>query len=154
MATERVKRLGTKRVERLGIKRDRCCSLCEQKVVKRAKLTHVTFNPTASVLLVGDDKGGVISLKLSPNLRQIVSTADLGKSEELQALWATNKEEHKQCAGRTGVGRGTRNDGASIEQGCTEVGLLIRSVLPRYLFNKLETIIQAADVVKDPSLLQ
>ncbi|OQR88215.1 dynein intermediate chain 2 [Achlya hypogyna] len=45
--------------------------LCEQKVVKRAKLTHVTFNSRESIVLVGDDRGGVNSLKLSPNLRKV-----------------------------------------------------------------------------------
>merc|ERR1712100_428538 len=46
--------------------------LCEQKVVKRAKLTHVAFNCRDPILLVGDDRGGVNSLKLSPNLRKQV----------------------------------------------------------------------------------
>jgi len=46
-------------------------ALCEQKVVKRAKLTHVGFNRTDPVLIVGDDRGGVNSLKLSPNLRKV-----------------------------------------------------------------------------------
>lgn len=50
--------------------------LCEQKVVKRAKLTHVAFNAQDPILLVGDDRGGVNSLKLSPNLRKIVSLED------------------------------------------------------------------------------
>jgi len=45
--------------------------LCEQKVVKRAKLTHINFNQSDPVLIVGDDRGGVNSLKLSPNLRKI-----------------------------------------------------------------------------------
>ncbi len=45
--------------------------LCEQKVVKRAKLTHVSFNQRDPILIVGDDRGGVNSLKLSPNLRKI-----------------------------------------------------------------------------------
>jgi dynein intermediate chain 1 len=44
--------------------------LCEQKVVKRAKLTHVGFNQHDPILIVGDDRGGVNSLKLSPNLRK------------------------------------------------------------------------------------
>ncbi len=44
--------------------------LCEQKVVKRAKLTHIVFNVNDPLLLVGDDRGGVNSLKLSPNLRK------------------------------------------------------------------------------------
>jgi len=43
--------------------------ICEQKVVKRAKLTHVAFNSTEPILIVGDDRGGVNTLKLSPNLR-------------------------------------------------------------------------------------
>lgn len=45
--------------------------LCEQKVVKKAKCTHVAFSTKAALLLVGDSNGGVISLKLSPNLRRI-----------------------------------------------------------------------------------
>jgi len=45
--------------------------ICEQKVVKRAKLTHVSFNHNDPVVIVGDDRGGVNSLKLSPNLRKI-----------------------------------------------------------------------------------
>lgn len=43
--------------------------LCEQKVVRKAKLTHVVFNPKEPVILVGDDRGNVNALKLSPNLR-------------------------------------------------------------------------------------
>lgn len=45
--------------------------LCEQKVVKRSKLTHVSFNQRDPILIVGDDRGGVNSLKLSPNLRKV-----------------------------------------------------------------------------------
>lgn len=43
--------------------------LCEQKVVKRATITRVVFNWKAPILIVGDDRGGVNSFKLSPNLR-------------------------------------------------------------------------------------
>jgi dynein intermediate chain 1 len=50
--------------------------LCEQKVVKRARLTHVAFNQRDPVLLVGDDRGGVTSLKLSPNLRKLVEPTE------------------------------------------------------------------------------
>jgi dynein intermediate chain 1 len=50
--------------------------LCEQKVVKRAKLTHVQFNNESPMLIVGDDRGGVISLKLSPNLRKVHEPRD------------------------------------------------------------------------------
>ena len=44
--------------------------VCEQKVVREAKLTKLAFNPKLPVLLVGDDRGCVTSLKLSPNLRK------------------------------------------------------------------------------------
>merc|ERR1711982_198137 len=43
--------------------------ICYQKVVKRAKLTHVAFNNVEPIIIVGDDRGGVNTLKLSPNLR-------------------------------------------------------------------------------------
>ena len=45
--------------------------LCEQRVVRKSKLTRVCFNAKEPVILVGDDKGGVMALKLSPNLRQL-----------------------------------------------------------------------------------
>jgi len=45
--------------------------ICYQKVVKRAKLTHISFNQTEPIVVVGDDRGGVNSLKLSPNLRKV-----------------------------------------------------------------------------------
>lgn len=44
---------------------------CEQKVVKRAHLTHVCFNEHEPIILVGDNRGGVNSMKLSPNLRKV-----------------------------------------------------------------------------------
>lgn len=44
--------------------------LCIQKVVKRAKLTHISFSFQDHIIIVGDDRGGVNSLKLSPNLRR------------------------------------------------------------------------------------
>ncbi|KAJ3136190.1 cytoplasmic dynein with WD40 domain [Physocladia obscura] len=46
-------------------------AICEQQIVRKAKLTHCAFNPFEPILLVGDDKGTVISMKLSPNLRKI-----------------------------------------------------------------------------------
>ncbi|TPX55609.1 hypothetical protein PhCBS80983_g05182 [Powellomyces hirtus] len=50
--------------------------ISEQQVVRKAKLTHISFNPFEPVLLVGDDKGQVISLKLSPNLRKKNKSGD------------------------------------------------------------------------------
>ncbi len=48
---------------------DKYNPICEQKVVKRSKLTHICFNPSDPIIIVGDDRGGVNSLRLSPNLR-------------------------------------------------------------------------------------
>nr|XP_040061050.1 dynein, axonemal, intermediate chain 1, paralog 2 isoform X1 [Gasterosteus aculeatus aculeatus] len=46
--------------------------ICKQAVVvkKKTELTHIEFNPIYPLLIVGDDRGNVISLKLSPNLRK------------------------------------------------------------------------------------
>lgn len=43
--------------------------ICEQQIVKKTKLTHLAFNPKQTLLLVGDDHGSIVTLKLSPNLR-------------------------------------------------------------------------------------
>lgn len=56
--------------------------MCEQQVVRKAKLTHISFNPFEPMLLVGDDKGNLVSLKLSPNLRKLSQNVD----EEPQKL--------------------------------------------------------------------
>ena len=45
--------------------------LCDQKVVKKASVTRITFSTKLPVLLAADSIGGVVSLKLSPNLRRI-----------------------------------------------------------------------------------
>ncbi|CAI7994794.1 Dynein intermediate chain 1, axonemal [Geodia barretti] len=47
-------------------------SLCVQSVIqkKKTRLTHVAFNPVHPLLCVGDDRGTVLCLKLSPNLRK------------------------------------------------------------------------------------
>lgn len=47
--------------------------LCEQVVTqkKKTKLTHIAFNPRHPIVIVGDDRGNVTSLKLSPNLRKM-----------------------------------------------------------------------------------
>ncbi|ETW00348.1 hypothetical protein H310_06996 [Aphanomyces invadans] len=58
--------------------------LCEQKVVKKAKLTHITFNTKDSIVLVGDDRGGVNSLKLSPNLRKLASTEETDPAKAMK----------------------------------------------------------------------
>lgn len=46
-------------------------AMCQQAVVsKKAKLTHIEFNPVHPIIIVGDEQGRVTSLKLSPNLRK------------------------------------------------------------------------------------
>lgn len=47
-------------------------ALCEQTVVqkKKTKLTHIQFNPSHPVVIVGDERGCVSSFKISPNLRK------------------------------------------------------------------------------------
>jgi dynein intermediate chain 1 len=56
---------------------------CAQKVVKRARLTNASFNVKDFILIVGDDRGGVHSLKLSPNLRKLgVSDEEKKEGEE------------------------------------------------------------------------
>ncbi|XP_056368989.1 dynein axonemal intermediate chain 1 [Oenanthe melanoleuca] len=46
--------------------------LCTQLVVtrKKNKTTHIQFNPVHPIIVVGDERGLITSLKLSPNLRK------------------------------------------------------------------------------------
>ncbi|KAM5191719.1 dynein axonemal intermediate chain 1 [Mantella aurantiaca] len=48
-------------------------AICQQPIVakKKTKLTHIEFNPVYPVIIVGDDRGHVSCLKLSPNLRKM-----------------------------------------------------------------------------------
>jgi dynein intermediate chain 1 len=51
--------------------------ISRMKVVRKAKLTHVAFNTAEPIVIVGDDRGGVNTLKLSPNMRiGVVRTED------------------------------------------------------------------------------
>ncbi|XP_034539611.1 dynein, axonemal, intermediate chain 1, paralog 2 [Notolabrus celidotus] len=63
-------------------------SICVQQVVARkTKLTHIEFNPIYPIIIVGDDRGCVTSLKLSPNLRKKPKTKkgqDLPKGPEME----------------------------------------------------------------------
>ncbi|XP_031549922.1 dynein intermediate chain 2, ciliary-like [Actinia tenebrosa] len=58
--------------------------LCEQSVVakKKSKLTHLSFNPVHPILIIGDDRGYVTSLKLSPNLRKATNPKEKAKGPE------------------------------------------------------------------------
>jgi len=59
--------------------------MCEQLVVRKARLTRLRFNPKTPVLLVGDDRGLVLSLKLSPNLRKVPKSEEGKTREETEA---------------------------------------------------------------------
>lgn len=50
--------------------------LCSQKIAKRARLTNASFNKKDYILIVGDDRGVVHSMKLSPNLRKLGAGAE------------------------------------------------------------------------------
>ena len=68
---------------------DKYYPLCVQSVVSKrlARLNHVSFNPSHPLLIVGDSRGEIVSLKLSPNLRrQIkeVKMAVVSKSKDLR----------------------------------------------------------------------
>jgi dynein intermediate chain 1 len=45
----------------------------ETRVNKKAKLTHIAFNPKEPIICVGDDRGVVNILKLSGNLRRMTA---------------------------------------------------------------------------------
>lgn len=49
--------------------------------VKKARLTRIAFNPRYPVLLVGDSKGNVSALKLSPNLRKPAAVPKDGRDD-------------------------------------------------------------------------
>eukprot|EP00040_Diaphanoeca_grandis_P013348 m.67440 g.67440 ORF g.67440 m.67440 type:complete len:733 (-) comp23813_c0_seq2:225-2423(-) len=59
--------------------------VCVQPVIRKGKLTHVAFNPIHPIIIVGDDKGCVTSLKLSPNLRVNLSKV-ANAEDELERL--------------------------------------------------------------------
>ena len=50
--------------------------ICEQKISKKPRLTKICFNPHSPVILVGDERGCVTSLKLSPNLREALDSGE------------------------------------------------------------------------------
>eukprot|EP01012_Entosiphon_sulcatum_P014556 TRINITY_DN1957_c0_g1_i1.p1 TRINITY_DN1957_c0_g1~~TRINITY_DN1957_c0_g1_i1.p1 ORF type:complete len:635 (-),score=184.08 TRINITY_DN1957_c0_g1_i1:35-1939(-) len=64
--------------------------MCDQLVVRKAKLTRICFNPKEPIILVGDDRGTVLSLKLSPNLRKITKLEE-GKNRQQTEVDKLNK---------------------------------------------------------------
>ena len=86
-------------------------AMCEQKVVRKAKLTKLAFNHRGAdtpVILVGDDHACVSSLKLSPNLRWTAIT----KAEAERKA----KEEAEQAA-TSGPRRGAKKKVETDEGG-------------------------------------
>ena len=72
---------------------DRYKPVCVQSVVprKKARLNHIAFNQTHPIIIVGDSRGHIQSLKLSPNLRrqtrevrQALLSKDTKKAGELE----------------------------------------------------------------------
>lgn len=58
--------------------------ICDQLVTQKnkTKLTHIAFNPVHPIIIVGDDRGYIVSLKLSPNLRKAMHPKELAKGPE------------------------------------------------------------------------
>mmetsp|Transcript_10789 Transcript_10789/g.40337 ORF Transcript_10789/g.40337 Transcript_10789/m.40337 type:complete len:681 (-) Transcript_10789:75-2117(-) len=74
------------RVHVYDLSKNKHDSLCDQVVVKKAKLTHIKFNPSEPIILVGDDKGLLQTLKLSPNLRKETDNLDfIAKDDAIQS---------------------------------------------------------------------
>lgn len=82
--------------------------LCEQKVVKRAKLTHVCFNPICPILLVSDDRGSDSSLKLSPNLRKPVNEDE--QLSRLEKILASSDNSAAAAASATTLNKDINNN--------------------------------------------
>ena len=59
--------------------------LCQQKVVKKAKLTKISFNPKHPILIVGDDR-------CSPPANMTVK-CNLHADQRLQSSWQIIPEE-------------------------------------------------------------
>lgn len=66
------------------INENKLLPMCSQKISKSSKLTKVVFNPRHPILLVGDSRGVVYALKLSPNLRKSCKPDKGQKWEELE----------------------------------------------------------------------
>lgn len=65
--------------------------LCMQTVVKNAQLTRVVFSHVDPIVLVGDTRGTVLTLKLSPNLR-VITKPKKGEPDDPASIRALEKE--------------------------------------------------------------
>merc|ERR1712146_593813 len=70
--------------------------LCEHPAMKKAKALHITFNSEDPIILVGDERGGVNSFKLSNSLRKGPLVYEPTKDELKEApeghVWPTTLE--------------------------------------------------------------
>ena len=75
-------------------------AICNQPVVakKKNKITHVQFNPIHPIIIVGDDRGHVTCLKLSPNLRKMPKV-------QVWVVWATVRNKVSKMVGVEKKGR-------------------------------------------------
>ncbi|KAG7176721.1 Dynein intermediate chain 2 ciliary-like 2 [Homarus americanus] len=66
----------------------KCRPLCVQSLVQRRRVaaTCVAFNPFHPIILVGGEKGHLIALKLSPNLRKPHKDAKGADAQQLQEI--------------------------------------------------------------------
>merc|ERR1719230_940518 len=90
-------------------------AMCDQKVVRKAKLTKLCFNPKDPVLLIGDDHGCISSLKLSPNLRWTAITkaeAEKRAKEEAELAAAGGRQ---RGAPKKNEDDGPKKDPAQLE---------------------------------------
>jgi len=86
-------------------------AICEQKIVRKAKLVKLDFNPRGGdcpVILVGDDRACVMSLKLSPNLRWTA----VSKAAAIAKAKAEAEAENNAGAPRRGAPKQVADDGA------------------------------------------
>jgi dynein intermediate chain 1, axonemal len=61
--------------------------LCEHPAMKKAKALHVSFNKEDPLILVGDERGGVNSFKLSNSLHKGPLVYEMAKDEEHPETW-------------------------------------------------------------------
>ena len=75
--------------------------ICVQAVVpkKKAKLNHISFNQSHPIIIVGDSKGVVHCLKLSPNLRRQSKEARRSPQKQKRRKPQHQKKQHQNFEG-------------------------------------------------------
>ena len=78
------------------LSQDKHTHLCEHPAMKKAKALHVCFNYADPIILVGDERGGVNSFKLSNSLNKGPEVYEPTKDEIKEApenhVWPTSQE--------------------------------------------------------------